>query len=470
MSPWMKALVIVISLVMSVGCGGFKETFEYQTAASARRGKTASCKTPLRVAVKPFSDARKASNEGQDSFVLSRLGGLVLATPARWEQAADQASLSTNSSYVHDDRRMYAIALWAELTDSGCFAEVAFEPVDEKQYDLVFTGEIQRFAIMRSQGFVPLPLYVGSLVALAGKKDQALLEIDLFAYRPGSPEPVLRYGLQGYCDDECSEDNWIDSVTRSLASGHADFVERLSSYLSSRGQSYWASYAARRRQERRYELDPDLGRLEKAARSEPEPVRAALERPLADKHAALDAIIERESKIERRWAKTSRARVRAELNASNELVDAVHSARVRAAILAVALSAATASAGAAVSGDTQAITPSSENVARFSQNMASYKEKLAALGVVASSNAQLDARSATEVERLTKARKQLSARTKKLLAAYRNDSPSADALIAKARAASEPPTPPEEPLAARTPSKSKSRKKSRDHDLVDLGY
>lgn len=456
MNHCMKLLVVALSLVFGAGCGGFKETFEYRTAASARPTAKASCKTPLRVAVKPYRDARKASEKGTDSFVLSMLAGPVVATPAKSETSFDQEKVrATRPIYVHDDRRMYAITLWAELTESGCFEEVAFEPLDESQYDLVFTGEIQRFGIMRSTGFVPLPLYFGNLIASAGLTQQALVEVDLYAYRPDSPDPVLRYGLQGYCDDECSEDNWIDSVVKSLRSGHEDFIARLSSYLASRGNGYWSEYVAHRHAEKRRALDPDLARLERARTNAP---------ALARKYAALDAIIDRGERLERRWAATSRERVHAEVIASNELVDAVHAQRVRAAILAGALSTATAGAGAAAGGDSKDLVPTAANVQRFQKDMQAYQQALLALGEKPSARAELSPKTAAEIASIRRAKQSLATEQKKLLAAYRAETESVDSLLDPA------PSPTVEP-ATEQPTKSASNRRPKAKSAADeLGY
>lgn len=342
--------VALIGLIFGSGCGAFKETWSYRssTALSQRHVKAPqqapSCKTPLRVAVTPFDDTRKVDFKGADMAALARMSGFVLAPPSGEETQYGADSMGKwKAQYVHDDKRLYAIALWAELADSGCFAEVAFEPLDESQYDLVFSGTIRRFGHMRKTGFVPLPLYVGTLVAVANSSYDALVEVDLFARRPGAKKPVLKYGLQGHCRG-CSENRYVDSVMVSLRSGHADFISRLRGYLSSRSPAYWASYRERRAEQRRAALDPELARLQVLARTEPAPVGEKLRQVIVEKTERLDAVARLDAQRERSWASTSAARVRAEVNASNRRMEEVHSERVRAAFVAGVLGAASSAA------------------------------------------------------------------------------------------------------------------------------
>lgn len=146
---WIACLMVVLA-ALTAGCGGMKETFQYRTAASVagtERGKASaasarSCKTPLRVAVTTFADDRKHEVHGAEAATLASLSGFVVA-PATSLEISHPSKLS--ALYVHDDGRLFALALYSELVASGCFAEVALDPLDESQYDLLFTGTIRRF-------------------------------------------------------------------------------------------------------------------------------------------------------------------------------------------------------------------------------------------------------------------------------------------------------------------------------------
>ncbi|MBK7586401.1 MAG: hypothetical protein IPI67_40210 [Myxococcales bacterium] len=434
-------------LVLGSGCGAFKETVSYRTSTAFMHQdghptpEMRACKTPLRVAVTPFKDARKASLAGVDESGIAALGS-VLVMPATGQErmTGPTEAGSAKAQYVHDDRRIFAIALWAELADSGCFAEVAFDPLDQAQYDLVFTGTIRRFGSLRKSAFVPLPLMLGFFVASGSAKNAALLEIDLIAQRPGVKKPVLKYGLQGHCGD-CSENRLVDSAIISLRTGHADFVSRLRSYFGSRSTAYWNRYHEHRVAVRRAAMDPTLARLEQAERNEAGAVAEDLRGVIEARTRRLDAIAAVDQKRERAWAKTSKARVKAEIRATNAKMEEVHAKLVRAAVLSAVFSAGSA----VVSGKVPSV--SAQQRARDNAKTLS-----AILNHTSGSNGSLlTPRDRKLVERLVKDRAAAPARRQAALAAYRREMGSAEQIIERAREAGKEPTV-EQPTASRTPA------------------
>lgn len=412
---WIACLVIALAAFVT-GCGGMRETFDYQTAraktakAIERGEAAASCKTPLRVAVTSFTDARKSGVHGIDEGMGSVLAGIVAAPSTTLELDNQKSGL-----YVHDDRRLFALALYSELVESGCFAEVGLDPLDESQYDLVFSGTIVRSGKFIKKPLVPVPFFIGTAVSLAAAEQHALVEVDLYARLPGAQKPVISYGLAGSCSD-CSKDNMADSVARSLSAGHADFIARLRGYLGRRSPAFWREVQARRDRERRLGLDPELARLAAQARVQPEPERTRLALALEDKKARLNRVIQSERETEMRWARTSNARFRAQLSATNRLANDVFDQRVRAAVVGALFAAGSAGAtgsNANIQGDTQK---------GFDAAMALQQGPSAALIV--------DRKTVSVIQRVQAERAAAPAARKRALEQYRRETASLSELLA----------------------------------------
>lgn len=276
-------------------------------------------------------------------------------------------------------------------------------------------------------------MYVGSLVAVVAAKQHALLEVDLFARRPGEKKPVLSYGLAGSCSD-CSQDNVSDSLARSLQAGNADFIARLRGYLSRRSPAFWVEYQARRDRERRLALDPELARLASVARVQPEPARSRLATSLEDKKARLDALIRTERETELRWARTSPARCRAELAATNGVASDVFSQRMRAAVVGALLAAGSAG----VTGSTSNVRQDARAGFDLAVSLSRNPEALA----------KLDPQTRRAIERVHAERKAAPAARRRALEHYRRETGQVSELLADAMRDEASTL---EPQAARTP-------------------
>jgi hypothetical protein len=437
MNRWSMTLLVLVCLAFGSGCGGLKETFTYQSAGTLTKGARNSCKTPLRVAVTPFTDKRIASTDGEAAGSGAVLAGVLVApaTSFEHEHAPGSAPL-----YVHDDSRLFAETLWTELVSSGCFAEVAFEPLDVTRYDLVFTGTIRRFGTMMRTPFVPIPMYVGSLVATVARSQLALVEVDLFVRRPGNESPILSYGLAGSCSD-CSQDRTSDALSRALQAGHAEFMQRLSSYLASRSPTFWAEYQARRSEERRHALDPELRKLERNARVAPAPAKEMLTKLVAVKTQKLDDIFQSEDEAEVLWSSTSMSRIKADLESSNRLAGEVFQDRMRKVILAVVISGASAQ----LQGSTSNMQRDTKTAHKMIDSFGSAPERANLL----------DASTRTKLVRVKELVAEAKSKRARALEAYRAATGSVDEALGIAHKLLEPPP---EPRATRATKRGRSRR------------
>ncbi|MCC6900561.1 MAG: hypothetical protein IT377_16400 [Polyangiaceae bacterium] len=433
MNTMIKLGVVLLCLVFGSGCGAFKETWAYETSTAARvqqhqqtrqaekRKPSASCATPLRVAVRPFADERLSDVRGTEGMIAARLMGIVMGVPwdAEWDYGPGGLA-EAKAQWVHDERRVFAMALWSELSDSGCFAEVAFDPLDETQYDLVFDGSIRRLAQAKKTWFVPVPLYVGMVISEAAPM-RTVVEIDVSVRRPGGKQPMIKYGLRGGCSD-CSENRFVDGVLESLRNGHADFVTKLSEYLASRSKSYWKAVQSRRADQRRAALDPEHARLARAVPSLPAAAAEIVRAKVETKAERLDAIDAVDARRERAWASTSRARVRAEIMASNTRMEDAHASRVRAAIFAGLMTAGQSAATG------RSLSPRAQ---------ATVQERATALSALFDTNGAmgsfLEPAVHQKVARLVKEHAQAAQRRGRELERYRRETGSADEVVARAK-------------------------------------
>jgi hypothetical protein len=352
---------VALTALASTGCmGTLKERWDYEPVLAKPLSDGTpppvvakdSCRVPLRVAVKPFHSDRAGGNYGVGGVTGWILAGLIISPPtslvAEWTEKDMRQQLVM---YKHSEARTWAYALYDEIAHTGCFEAVAYDPLDESQYDLVLSADVLRHGKMMRFPFVPLPIYVGTITSLIASSYDRMIEMDVHA-DSWAGKPVLDYGFQASCSGTMGcvkELNATAEISSILHDGYGEFMSRLADYLASRSGSYWQMIRERRVDQQRARLDPDLPALDAAIRTADGDARAALQAERDRRAARLDAMLDEDRRLEDQWTELSLAVFRRDVDQVNDQIDDIFTQRMIAASLAAAGTVAGA-AGAMAKG------------------------------------------------------------------------------------------------------------------------